>query len=393
MKKEISIQKIKKKDFTPWFLSKWFTKFYSDEPWNEYLKCTSCDNGYGSKAAFGIKKSKEGLKNCPFCGNKLELFWSPVRASNYFLKAYQQKNFLGFKALDKLSNIIGWIWGYEIDSKTLLKRNLGKTFYIDVICILPNYRHLPIIGSLYLYLLDEIEKRKFSFVVSRTHLKAEEIKNLLKLGEFKETNIFSKENPERNFWIKTLKLSDYNIEYSHIYTNETFGDLHKKSVVILKNLIKKLKKRERSYTLSVLIDDYTPTTHLLNIKEFLLQLKNLGAYPDYVMYESKLANLKELLLKNIMDWKTKNSCISYIKRKNKLPCSFLVAIWYLARLGRLPIEPHLFLEKNSKRTFAARQIISILPKKYQSTSEVKAQKIIENSIFRNEIGKIKYIYY
>jgi len=388
------ISNIYKKDFTPHFLSKWFTRFYKDKPWNEYLVCPTCNPGYGSKATFGFKEvMKKNLKVCPNCGSRLTLFWNPQRAFNYFRYAYSRKSFIGIKAIDDLKKIIGWMWGYEVNPKILINKDLGKTFYIDVICILPRYRKLPIISSIYLSLLEKIEKRHFSFILTRTHPKAKEVTNLLKTGGFEETNIFSKENPERNFWIKSLQWVDYNIEYSHIYTSESFGDPQKKSVIILKNLIKNLKKKKKKYTLSILIDDYNPSSHILDIKHFLYQLRKFKAFPDYVMLESKLATLKDLLLKNIIDPQIRKEYFTYFQKKNKLPCSFLISIWYLTRLGRLPINSSLFFQANTKKPFEAKYLINILPRKYRDTSEKRSQKIIKASIFEKAIRKIKYIYY
>jgi hypothetical protein len=188
------------------------------------------------------------------------------------------------------------------------------------------------------------------------------------------------------------KKVDYNIEYAHIYTDESFGKEHRKSIEELHNVLKMLKQLKKSYVLTVLIDEYNPVQHKLNIKEFLNRLAQLSSKPDYVGFESKLASDKNLLL-NEVDKKTKKEYEKYIRKHRKIPCSLLIALWHLKRLGFIKTknEELIPLSRNNK-PFVARKIITILPRRYQEV-EMKALKIIESTRFKKSLENILNIFF
>lgn len=190
--------------------------------------------------------------------------------------------------------------------------------------------------------------------------------------------------------IKTKKI-DYNIEYAHIYSDEFFGKEHKESVKELHKAIKRLKKLKKSYVLSVLIDEYNPTEHMLDTENFLAILKKLDAKPHFLMLESHLARYKNVLLKK-MDGKIKREYEKYIKKHNKVPCSFLIAIWHLKRLGLIKNKNGELQQLTKRKQFTANKIITILPKKYQRV-ELKAIDIIESTIFKKQITNIAHIFF
>lgn len=189
-----------------------------------------------------------------------------------------------------------------------------------------------------------------------------------------------------------MRKTDYNIEYAHIYAGEHFSEMHKKSVAELHKVIEKLKKLNKNYVLTVLIDEYNARHHNLDIKKFWKQLKKLKAWPDFVGYESRLIVYKDYLLKE-MNGKIKKEYENYIKEHKKLPCSFLIAIWHLKRLRLIPIKKGELdnLTKNNK-VFTAEKIITILPKKYQEV-ERKALKIIKSTKFKGWMENIENIFY
>jgi hypothetical protein len=191
---------------------------------------------------------------------------------------------------------------------------------------------------------------------------------------------------------KMYKRAEYNIEYAHIYTNERFGIEHIKSIKKLHNIINKLKQLNKTYVLTVLIDEYNPTRHGLDIKGFLEKLNELNAKPDFVGFESQLTSYKDLLLKEIKG-KMKKEYKNYIEKRGKIPCSFLIAIWHLKRLGLIPIKKGELnnLTKNNN-VFTAEKIITILPKKYQEV-EKKALKIIKSTKFKAWVKNIENIFY
>ncbi len=184
----------------------------------------------------------------------------------------------------------------------------------------------------------------------------------------------------------------YNIEYAHIYADKLFGKEQQKSIKELRKTVNRLKRLNKNYVLTVLIDEYSPSQNRLSIKQFLDKLDELKSKPDYLAFESQLAPYKDLLLKE-MKGKIKKEYKTYIKKHGKIPCSLLIAIWYLKRLGLIKAEKGelTHLSKNNK-PFPAKKIITILPKKYQIV-EIKALKIIRATRFKKYSAKISNIFF
>lgn len=186
---------------------------------------------------------------------------------------------------------------------------------------------------------------------------------------------------------------DYNIEYAHIYTDKKFGAEQRQGIKILHDIIKKLRLLNKSYVLSVLIDEYNPKDRILDIGKFLVTLEKYGARPDFVAFESKLAPYHELLLKK-MTARKRREYVKYIEKNNKIPCSLLIAIWHLKRLGVIetPPEELKYFSKNPKKLFIANKTITILPKGYQEV-EKRGREIIASTNFKNCLDDMENVYF
>lgn len=184
--------------------------------------------------------------------------------------------------------------------------------------------------------------------------------------------------------------SDYNIEFAHIYVNENIASEHYQAIKIAKEKSSELKQQDKGCVLTVLIDDYNSSESILDIDEFLKELEISGAKPDYVVYESKLAQYKDRIL-NEMSGKLKKRYLRYINGHNKCPCSFLIAIWHLLRLGFL--ENGHIIHNIDEKPFTAQKIITILPQRYAGI-EKKALDIIKSTKFKNLVeDKLDYIFF
>jgi len=205
----IKIDYITKGSLDQNFLSQQFTEFYKDEPWNEYLRCPKCGDPekFDTRGTYGYKEVlKKKIKNCPVCSSPLGLFWSPERTIYYLEKAMGMPGFVGLVA-SKKKNVCGWIWGYRINPKIVgVDIRTARCFYIDVICILEEYRnsHPLVAGELYVHLLNEIIRQGYSCVATRTHKKAYRVRSMLKLVGFVETGISAIEDNNRDYWIKFI---------------------------------------------------------------------------------------------------------------------------------------------------------------------------------------------
>lgn len=184
---------------------------------------------------------------------------------------------------------------------------------------------------------------------------------------------------------------DYNIEYAHIYSDEVFKQEHIDSLNVLELILRILKNDNKSYNLNLLIDEYHPEINNLDVADFLSKLKFRGYYPDHLYLESELHKDIDGLLANITSEKHLRDYERYLQRTGKSPCSYLVASWYLKRLGVLPLDNLQKLTTENK-PFSGNKIINILDRKYKP-NEDKALELIKNSKFANYLDNIIYYYY
>ena len=125
--------------------------------------------------------------------------------------------------------------------------------------------------------------------------------------------------------------------------------------------------------------------------DFLSKLKFRGYYPENLYLESDLHEDMKLFLETLADDKSLRDYDRYFTKTGKSPCSYLVANWYLKRLGVLP--PGKFKNfSNGDKPFSGQKIINILDKKYKP-NEDKVLELIKNSKFAPYLDNIIYYYY
>ncbi|NTU69849.1 hypothetical protein HGB13_03460 [bacterium] len=208
----IIVEELSVSDFDPKTLSEYLSDFYRAYPWNEYLRCPKCSDPdkYDITGTYGYKDlANQSEPKCPNCGSDMELFWGEDRSFNYLMNASRKEGFKAFKAIDTdTGSLVGWVWGYSIlPSELLLPGFEGKSFYLDLICVLKEYRNTrpPIVGELYLYLLDYLmSDSSYNYLITRTHKKATNVRRMLIMVGFMETGIVSKEDIQRDYWIRPL---------------------------------------------------------------------------------------------------------------------------------------------------------------------------------------------
>lgn len=189
-------------------------------------------------------------------------------------------------------------------------------------------------------------------------------------------------------------MKDINVEFAHIYTNETISSEHYRAAQILKENKVLWEGTGLDYSVCVLIDDYNPSESFLDVGGFLKELELIEAKPDYVVWESSLVGINGRLL-NDMSGKIKREYESYIEKNNKYPCSFLVAVWNLLRLGVYSSDSIESLSGarpfSDKSDYCGKQIISILPARYAGV-EKKALDIIRSTDYYDSVkDKISHI--
>lgn len=173
-------------------------------------------------------------------------------------------------------------------------------------------------------------------------------------------------------------MKDLSIEYAHIYTNNSIGKEHELSLDILSKVKSEANSKNQSFSLVILVDDYSFPDPTFNYDEFSSWLSEKELKPDLIFRESQLIPVCDEVLKHVKNVKLYNQMIDYIKTK-KYPCSLFIAAWYLLRLGYLkyPTFDESLISKN---------IISILPESFKPFED-KGLEIMASTDFTDS-GKL-----
>jgi hypothetical protein len=186
-------------------LSLMMSDAYRGEPWNELLKCVSCYgiDDFGPSASFGEDEVRtRDLRSCPECGSELIAYWAPDRIREYVRQLQSRERFLGISVLDD-ETPAGWLWGYELRSSDSVPYGSGSGMYIDVICTAAEYRNALVAWTLIVEFISSAWRGKYSFLVSRTHARAANIRRLFQRLGFSEHRP-SDTDPDRTYWWRRL---------------------------------------------------------------------------------------------------------------------------------------------------------------------------------------------
>ena len=204
---------------------------------------------------------------------------------------------------------------------------------------------------------------------------------------------------------------DYNIEFAHIYADEDFGDEQIKSIELLRGVISRLTKAKKTFVTSVLIDDFNPVIFKLNDAKVISIIKKYKVPFDFFAYESKFGEISDKLLREIPNSKLKlehfhnpQKEVLFLHNKSdniglkeqrafsyKHTCALLAAAWTLCRLGVYDL-PKSSVKNLENKDFAAKKLITILPKKYEN-SEKKVLDIIRATKFNKMADNIEYVFF
>ena len=204
---------------------------------------------------------------------------------------------------------------------------------------------------------------------------------------------------------------DYNIEFAHIYADEKLGDEQFKSIELLKKVIKKLEKENKTFSISILIDEFHPVVFKLKKNKVIKEFEEKGVKIDFIGYESKLCPIANKLIKELPKSELKLENFNNPQRKvlllknhdskigieeefefmSRHTCAILSASWSLCRLGNIEI-PKNAIERITKKPFEAKKLITILPEKYRIV-ENKVLDIIKSTKFENSVKDIEYEFF
>lgn len=179
-------------------------------------------------------------------------------------------------------------------------------------------------------------------------------------------------------------MKSVSIEYAHIYTNQKIDKEHTLSLEILGELRQQLDKKNQTYNLVIMVDDYSFPDPSFDYADFSSWLEGKGHKLDFIIRESQLIPACDDVLKNVLDAGLKEQITDYIKTK-KYPCSLFIATWYLLRLGY--VQHPLF-----DTSFQAEKLVNILPTSFKPFED-KALEIIRSTPFRDAASKIEYKFF
>ncbi len=186
---------------------------------------------------------------------------------------------------------------------------------------------------------------------------------------------------------------DVNVEFAHVYGDETFGPEQLAGVQEVKRLRDRLNTAGLTYSLSVLIDDYNPVSVSLDVAGFVGMLSRHGAAPDHVVFETSLVETATSLLDRI-DGREGRGLRRYVKSRRRIPCALLVAAWHLVRLGALALPP-VADEMPVAFTYVplvGEESLTVLPARFASV-ERRALEIIESSPHQHICTRIRHQFF
>jgi len=199
---------------------------------------------------------------------------------------------------------------------------------------------------------------------------------------------------------------DYNIEFAHVYSDQVgLNEEQIESAKVTKKLIDNLIKQNKTFVLTLLVDEYHPEFHKLNFNKFLKELEKFGVPPTYIAYESRMISAAKLLLKAIPKDMKKTvkfhpkipikEEITYLINNNKeiklktkaqvvhfsrYTCALLSCAWVLLRFGVIQAKNAVELTGLTEpKPFAGKNIINVLPKKYKGV-EIANKNLIKASV-------------
>jgi len=212
-----------------------------------------------------------------------------------------------------------------------------------------------------------------------------------------------------------------NIEFSHIYTNQTLGKDQIVGGKIAKQISHLLFDEGLVSTTNVWIDDYNPINKkppiLFAIKYLHDLWEHINFSPHYYAFESDVVSAGQILLETIpsslkkLENKGRNKKKLYIKTphskkigtieqynplSNKYTCPLLSAAYALAKCGApLNVYPKQNNNGNQNVPFTGEKSITILPKNpFFIESETKAKELISvSNTFSEYLDSIYHVWF
>ncbi len=185
-------------------------------------------------------------------------------------------------------------------------------------------------------------------------------------------------------------MTDINIEYAHIYTDQEASDEQRLSVEATLRYLRGLPERT-STVLTVMVVEYHPKHSNLLLTSYIDFLEDMNLRPHYVVMEGDLRVHAYKVLYSLPR-RMRRDLSRRISSKESFPCSLLTATWYLYRLGCFGNHVPTLQIGIPTPEFFAKRIVTVLPEFYQA-NENRALEIIEASAWKNWRPCIEYVWF
>ena len=190
-------------------------------------------------------------------------------------------------------------------------------------------------------------------------------------------------------------MNEINIEFAHIYADESFSEEQKASCDWFKKLSHGLKGKK--FCSVVMIDDYNPG-YRIDYHLILNKLKKERVMPDFIAFERDLVDIAPNILNALPRGRKvlKNDRLYLdawhrkilLKNHGKYSCALLIACWILARLGEFTVP----LIRLGEKEFKAKEVMTLLPQKYLDV-ELKAIEILKSTKYRRHVDRINHLFF
>ena len=194
------------------------------------------------------------------------------------------------------------------------------------------------------------------------------------------------------------QMVDFNIEFSHVDVESYDSFEVASSGAVAAQIAAKLDADNKTYSVSLLVDDKNSNERMAPEDISLLLLESSKwLHVDYVVFESRLADYKLDLLENIQDShrvSVKKLIERYESKSGRLACSHDIAIWHLMRLGKINADVSTVVPVSSHRgkmvkPFYSRNVISVLSNQDREPEEKAITDVLCYCVDSSIVARIK----
>jgi hypothetical protein len=181
------------------------------------------------------------------------------------------------------------------------------------------------------------------------------------------------------------------IEYAHIYADDLPNIEQKLSVECTREVCDRFRTLGVKVRLEVFVDDYNTTQNTLDVTDIQEFLQSAGLEPQFIASESALVESATALLDEA--GRAGAGGRQFLQKRGRVPCSALIAAWYLARLNLIDSKSLLLAGTlDAWRSSVPQILLSVLPDYYQGVEE-QARRLLGSARSDLALDRISTFYF